>query len=146
MPAWRMPSRISKRCSVAPRTGRASLVPRGKRNSESVVDRYSRTVSSLEDPDTLSRPNKVGAIENVQQRDAVRHFADRRQVEAPLRGKIDLDHVRQGFQIGKAAAQPTAIDNIGAEHPWFPVIGNPSRCAVQRLMIKHDVVTIDVAE
>ena len=66
--------------------------------------------------------------------------------KAPLRGKIDLDHVRQGFEIGKAAAQPAAIDNIGAEHPGFPVIGNPSRGAVQRLMIEHDVVTVDVAE
>src|SRR5208283_2100469 len=130
-----MRSRISKRCSVALRAGRASLVQRGKRNSESVVDRYSRTISSLEDPDTFSRPNQVGAIENVQQRDAVRHFSDRRHVESSLRGEIDLDHVRQRFQIGKAAAQPAAIDNISTEQPWFPVIGNPARGAVKRLMI-----------
>src|SRR5271156_5466045 len=134
MPASRMPFRISKRCSVAPRAGRASLVQRGKRNSESVVDRYSRTVGSLENPDTLSRPDKVGAIENVQQRDAVRHFANRRHMESPLRGNIDLDYVRQGFEIGKAAAQPAAVDHISAEVPRFPVIGNPSRGAVQRLM------------
>src|SRR5580704_485201 len=146
MPAWRMPSRISKRFSVAPGTGLQSPVQRRKRNSKSVVDRYSRTVRSLENPDTLSRPDKVGAIENVQQRDAVRHFADRRHMESPLRGKIDLDHMRQGFQIGKAAAQPAAIDNVGAEVPWFPVIGDPSRGAVQRLMIEHDVVAVDVTE
>src|ERR1700689_4924265 len=140
-----MPSRISKRCSVAPRAGLESSVQRGKRNSKSVVDRYSRTVSSLENPDTLSRADKVGAIENVQQRDAVRHFADRRHMEGPLCGKIDLDHVRQGFQIGKAAAQPAAIDNIGAEHPGFPVIGNPSASAVQGSRIKNDVEEVDVA-
>src|ERR1700733_13848309 len=67
-------------------------------------------------------------------------------MEGPLRGKIDLDHVWQRFEIGKAAAQPAAIDNIGAEVPWVPVIGDPSCGAVQRLMIEHDVVAVDVAE
>src|SRR6202167_5046946 len=152
MPPSKQRCRISKRCSAAPRAGLAplhrswSMVQGGKRNSQRVVHSNPGTIRGLENSDTLSRPDQVGAIENVKQRDSICHFADRRDLESSLRGKIDLHHVRQLFQIRKASAQAAAIDKIGTELPRLPSIGDPARGAVKRLVIEHDVVPGFVAQ
>lgn len=65
-----------------------------ERNCQSIIDGNSWTISGLEDSDALRRPNQVGSVENVQQRNPVRHFADVRHVESSLSGQIDLGHVR----------------------------------------------------
>src|SRR5271170_7905574 len=89
-----------------------SLVQRGERNCQSIVNCNSRTVGGLKDPNALSRPDQVGTIENVQKSYPVSHFADGGHVEASLSGKVDLYHVRLRFQIGEPPAQSAAIENI----------------------------------
>src|ERR1700691_4509408 len=122
------------------------MVQRRQWDRQCVIDRNSRAISGLEDPNTLGRPDQVGAIEDVEQRDSVSNFAHVRHLETSLRAQIDLNHMREGFQVGKTPAQPTAVNRIKAECVWFPAVGCSARGAIEWLMIEHDIVAVDVTQ
>jgi hypothetical protein len=122
------------------------VVQRRQRNSQCVIDGNSRTIGRLEDPNPFGRPDQVGPIENVEQRDSVSYCTNMRYLKGSLTAQVHLNNVREGLQVGEPPAQSTTIQSIDAERIWVPVITSAARGAVQRLMVEHYVVPVDVAQ
>src|SRR5579883_1558048 len=115
-----------------------------QRYGQHIINRYPRPVGSLEDPDSVSRPDQVSAIENVEHHDPVCQLSQPRNGEVSGRAEVELPHLWKLGLIRKAAPESAAEQAVESELIVVPAIRRPTRSANQRRVIEHDIVAVDV--
>jgi hypothetical protein len=109
-----------------------------QRYCESVVNGDAWSIRRLKHSDAVWRPDQIGAVEDVEQHDAIGDLTEPWNVELFCRAEAYLPHIGQTLGIGEAGPETCVKQGIESEQPIAPAIGNAPRDREQSGVIEHE--------